>query len=87
LRRVGKRRRRAHPPATGWLSLTDAERRVARVVAEGLTNAQAGERLFLSPHTVSFHLRQAFRKLGITSRVELVRVAYAHEPGGAAPRR
>jgi DNA-binding CsgD family transcriptional regulator len=30
--------------------------------------------MFLSPHTVSFHLRQVFRKLGISSRVELARI-------------
>jgi DNA-binding CsgD family transcriptional regulator len=65
-----------HParPVYGWASLTESERRVAGVVAEGLTNPQAGERLFLSRHTVDFHLRQIFRKLGIHSRVELTRV-------------
>jgi DNA-binding CsgD family transcriptional regulator len=43
------------------------------VVAEGVTNAQAADRLFLSRHTVDFHLRQVFRKLEIHSRVELTR--------------
>jgi DNA-binding CsgD family transcriptional regulator len=47
-------------PAFGWASLTDAERSVAATVAEGLTNAEAGARLYLSPHTVNFHLRQIF---------------------------
>ncbi|HEX3613624.1 MAG TPA: LuxR C-terminal-related transcriptional regulator [Sporichthyaceae bacterium] len=64
----------AERPQTGWRSLTDTEIRVARLVAEGATNAQAAARLFLSPHTVGFHLRQIFRKLGIRSRVELTRV-------------
>jgi DNA-binding CsgD family transcriptional regulator len=45
------------------------------LVAEGLTNRQVAERMFLSRHTVDFHLRQVFRKLGINSRVELVAVA------------
>lgn len=61
-------------PAFGWASLTNAERSVAATVAEGLTNAEAGARLYLSPHTVNFHLRQIFRKLDISSRVQLTRV-------------
>jgi DNA-binding CsgD family transcriptional regulator len=62
-------------PVSGWASLTEAERRVALAVAEGLTNAQAADRLCLSRHTVDFHLRQTFRKLDIRSRVELARLA------------
>ena len=41
----------------------------------GLTNREVAERLFLSPHTVSSHLRHVFGKLGINSRVELARLA------------
>lgn len=48
---------------------------MANVVAEGLTNVKVAERLFCSHHTVDFHLRQIFRKLGIGSRVELARLA------------
>jgi ATP/maltotriose-dependent transcriptional regulator MalT len=69
-----RRRQKSERPVSGWASLTSPEQRVALVVAEGLTNAQVGTRLFLSRHTVDFHLRQVFRKLGITSRVELVRL-------------
>ena len=58
----------------GWASLTDTERSVAHVVAEGLTNREAAERLFLSPHTVDFHLRSIFRKLGTNTRVHLTRL-------------
>jgi DNA-binding CsgD family transcriptional regulator len=47
---------------------------VAEVIAQGMTNAQAGARLYLSRHTVGFHLRQIFRKLEISSRVELTRL-------------
>lgn len=82
LRREGVRHRHWHPaerPASGWPSLTEAEHRVADVVAEGLTNAQVGDRMFLSRHTVDFHLRQIFRKLGIRSRVELTRLVLEHE--------
>ena len=49
------------------------------VVAEGLTNRQVAERLFVSPHTVNSHLRHVFSKLGITSRVELARLARDYE--------
>jgi DNA-binding CsgD family transcriptional regulator len=79
LRDTGIRRqhgRRQHRPIEGWDSLTDTERRVAGLVAEGLTNREAGRRLFVSRHTVDFHLRQIFRKLAITSRVELASLAY-----------
>ena len=59
----------------GWESLSDAELNVVRVVAEGATNRDAAEQLYLSPHTVSSHVRNAFRKLGINSRVELAAIA------------
>lgn len=59
--------------ASGWKSLTNAERKVARLVSEGLTNRQVARRVSLSPHTVNYHLRAVFRKLGIRTRVELAR--------------
>ncbi|WBB61220.1 AAA family ATPase [Streptomyces sp. WMMC500] len=67
-------RRRRPPAARGWDALTPAERRVASLVAEGATNRQAAEALFLSPATVGTHVRHVFRKLGLRSRVELARV-------------
>lgn len=63
----------------GWAALTRAELEVIRVVVAGRTNREAAALLFLSPHTVSSHLRHAYTKLGINSRVELVRVAVALE--------
>ncbi|WP_127504625.1 AAA family ATPase [Actinoplanes solisilvae] len=57
--------------ADGWASLTDAELKVVRLVAAGATNRGAAQQLFLSPHTVSSHVRHAFAKLGIRSRVQL----------------
>ncbi|WP_424216450.1 LuxR C-terminal-related transcriptional regulator (plasmid) [Streptomyces sp. BI20] len=78
LRGLGVRRRhwtRTERAATGWESLTKTERRVAELVAAGLTNKQAARHLFVSPHTVGFHLRQIYRKLGIGSRTALVRIA------------
>ena len=62
----------------GWDSLTDGEQRVVALVAEGLTNREAAARAFLSRHTVDFHLRQIFRKLNVSSRVELVRLSVEH---------
>jgi DNA-binding CsgD family transcriptional regulator len=61
--------------ATGWAAMTDSELAVARLVAQGLTNREVAERLFVSPHTVSSHLRSVFAKLGINSRLALVRLA------------
>ena len=58
----------------GWASLTPTELTVAEHIALGMTNREAGARLFLSHHTVDTHLRHIFRKLGVTSRVELTRL-------------
>ncbi|MBA3653266.1 MAG: LuxR family transcriptional regulator [Actinobacteria bacterium] len=63
----GERRR----PTTGWASLSPTEQKVADLVAEGLTNVQVGERLFISRHTVDTHLRHIFAKLGVANRAEL----------------
>jgi DNA-binding CsgD family transcriptional regulator len=69
-----------HRPTFGWASLTDAELRVARLAASGLTNRLIADELSLSRHTVESHLRHAFRKLDIRSRVELTRAVLSHEP-------
>jgi DNA-binding CsgD family transcriptional regulator len=65
--------------AEGWESLTESELRVVRLVGTGATNRDAAERLYLSPHTVSTHLRHAFAKLSINSRVELARLLHEHD--------
>ncbi|MCW2764234.1 MAG: putative regulatory protein, partial [Nocardioides sp.] len=75
----GKDRKAAHRPAFGWGSLTEAELRVARLVARALTNRVIADELELSPHTVESHLRHAFRKLDIGSRIELTRVVLRQE--------
>ena len=86
LRQLGIRRRHwSTPPArpvTGWDSLTDTEQAVAGLVAQGLNNNQVAARMYISPHTVAHHLRQAFRKLSIASRVELTRIVIEH-PGAS----
>jgi DNA-binding CsgD family transcriptional regulator len=56
----------------GWESLTPTEVRIAMLAASGLTNAQIGASVYLSRFTVDFHLRQIFKKLGISSRADLV---------------
>jgi predicted ATPase/class 3 adenylate cyclase/DNA-binding CsgD family transcriptional regulator len=70
----GERKR----PATGWASLTPAERDVVRLVSEGLGNSDIATRLFVSPRTVQSHLTHVYSKLGVTSRVQLAQEAARH---------
>lgn len=62
---------RHHAYSFGWSALAPGEREVAKLVAEGLTNAEVAERLGISPFTVDGRLRRAFAKLGVSTRVEL----------------
>ncbi len=73
----GKRGRssRARRPSMGWPSLTEAERPVAGLAAQGLSNPQIADRLFLSRYTVETHLKHVFAKLGVESRTELAALA------------
>ena len=68
-------------PDGEWARLTGAERAVVALVAEGLTNRQIGERLFISRHTVQTHLANVFEKLGIRSRTVLAREATTRQQG------
>ncbi len=82
LRRLGVRRgsrQGKRDACTAWSNLTEAELRVVRLIAKGLTNREVASRLFLSPHTVSSHVRHSFTKLGVTSRVELTRQVLTHD--------
>jgi DNA-binding CsgD family transcriptional regulator len=76
LRQLGVERRIVnHPRAkTGWDSLTDSELTVVHLIAEGATNRSVAQQLHLSPHTVKTHVRNAFAKLGITSRAQLTQL-------------
>ncbi|MBN6054648.1 AAA family ATPase, partial [Nonomuraea sp. RK-328] len=85
LRDLGVRRRHWHHtqrPASGWGSLTETEHAVALLAVDGWTNRQIAEQMFLSVHTVAFHLRHVYRKLSVGSRVELTRLAVAQERVG-----
>jgi DNA-binding NarL/FixJ family response regulator len=65
-------------PKLGWENLRSSELGIAELVAEGLTNREIAARIFVSPHTVDFHLRQIYRKLSITSRIGLTRLVLQH---------
>jgi DNA-binding CsgD family transcriptional regulator len=65
---TGSRRRPDH----GWAGLTAAERRVAELVARGLTDREIAGRLVVSVRTVHSHVSRVLAKLGCSSRVEVV---------------
>lgn len=56
-------------------AITEQERNVLRLAAEGASNREIGARLYLSPHTVKEYLRNAMRKLDVDSRIEAVLAA------------
>jgi len=69
LRATGARPRRRL--TTGVGSLTPSERRIAELAAAGQQNREIAETLFVTTATVEYHLRNAYRKLGIASRTQL----------------
>jgi DNA-binding CsgD family transcriptional regulator len=69
LRASGESARLRLPEA--WAQLTPQELQIAQFAAEGLTNREIGERLYLSHRTVGSHLYRLFPKLGVTSRAQL----------------
>ena len=84
--RRGRRGTRGRPEI-GWASLTPAEHAVAGLVAEGLSNPQIGERLYISRRTVQTHLAHMFAKLYIATRAQLAATVTRHrgsEPADTA---
>jgi DNA-binding CsgD family transcriptional regulator len=71
LRATGETARKRDPSTLD--ELTPQEEQIASLAAEGMTNREIAAQLFLSPHTIEYHLRKVFTKLGITSRAELIR--------------
>ena len=72
-RNIHRRTRPGEADATGVGSLTARELEIARLVVDRKTNPEIAAALFLSPKTVEAHMRNMFRKLGVSSRVELAR--------------
>lgn len=72
---AARTREPAGPPAV-LAELTTREREVMALVAEGLTNAEIGERLFMSPATARTHVGRILTKLGARDRTQLVVMAY-----------
>jgi DNA-binding NarL/FixJ family response regulator len=71
--RIHRRTRPGKIDGTGVEALTERELQVARLVVDRRTNPEIAEALFLSPKTVETHMRNIFRKLDVSSRVEVAR--------------
>ena len=83
LRELGVRRGVRGPRSrdrTGWGALTPTERTVTELAAQGLSNPEIGDRLFISRRTVQTHLSHVFAKLGVATRVELAAEAARRPP-------
>ncbi len=74
MRRSGQSARRR--PKTGWEALTETERKIAALVAEGNSNPGIAARMFISRRTVQSHVSSILTKLDLTSRVELAVLAH-----------
>jgi len=72
---------RAHgEPSPGWTTLTAREKQVAALVADGLSNPEIGEHLFMSLGTVKTHLTHIFAKLAASSRTDVAREVWRRRP-------
>jgi DNA-binding NarL/FixJ family response regulator len=78
---VGRTAAKLSPHARPHIALSEREVEVLSLAADGLTNRQIAERLYLSPHTVARHLANARGKLGASNRAEAaVRLEKSREP-------
>jgi DNA-binding NarL/FixJ family response regulator len=86
LRRLGQHIHRRTQPGkadgSGVESLTSRELQIARLVVDRRTNPEIAEALFLSPKTVETHIRSIFRKLDVSSRVEIARTVEQSDRAG-----
>jgi len=65
------------------VELTERELQILDALADGLTNKQIGQRLWLSEQTVKFHLSSVYRKLGVSSRTEALAATYRRRVNGS----
>ena len=65
-------------PGPTLLGLTEREQQVLALVAQGRTNREIGEHLYMSPKTASVHVTHVLRKLGVSTRVQAATVAATH---------
>jgi DNA-binding NarL/FixJ family response regulator len=72
-------RERQHRGHESRVQLTNQEYEIARMAAQGLSNREIGERLYISPRTVGSHLYKIFPKLGVASRSQLSLALNEHE--------
>jgi LuxR family maltose regulon positive regulatory protein len=77
-RKLRLARRRPQPSQ----ELSEAERRILRLLATNLTLREIGRELYLSPNTVKTHVHSIYRKLGVSSRAAAVAAARLRAPAG-----
>jgi DNA-binding NarL/FixJ family response regulator len=75
---AGQRPRRPVPTST---LLSAREKEVLALIVQGLSNVEVAEKLFISPNTLKSHIRQAYRKIGATTRAQAVAWVAAHGLG------
>ena len=85
--RPHRRTRAGRTEETGIDSLTERELQVVRLVVDRKTNREIAAELFLSQKTVETHLRNIFRKIDVSTRVELARVVERADPVARATTR